>query len=75
MNRLEKTGKGGAAKVRYLDGDFQVVVPGAHVTCAVTGVPIPLPELRYWSVDRQEAYVNAKASLERELELSGKAED
>ena len=72
MNRLEKTGKGGEAKVRYLDGDFQVVVPGAHVTCAVTGVQIPLSELRYWSVDRQEAYANAKASLERELELAGK---
>lgn len=70
MNRLEKTGKGGAAKVRYLDGDFQVVVPGAHVTCAVTGVEIPLSELRYWSVDRQEAYVDAKASLEREMELA-----
>ncbi len=70
MNRLEKTGRGGAAKVRYLDGDFQVVVPGAHVTCAVTGDPIPLSELRYWSVDRQEAYIDARASLERELALA-----
>ena len=69
MNRLEKTGKGGGAKVRYLDGDFQVVVPGAHVVCAVTGELIPLSDLRYWSVDRQEAYVDAKASLERELAL------
>jgi len=71
MNRLEKTGKGGGAKVRYLDGDFQVVVPGAHVVCAVTGELIPLSDLRYWSVDRQEAYVDAKASLERELALAG----
>ena len=73
MNRLEKTGRGGAAKVKYLDGDFQVVVPGAHVTCAVTGEQIPLSELRYWSVDRQEAYVDARASLERELKLAGKS--
>ena len=72
MNRLEKTGKGGAAKVRYLDGDFQVIVPGAHVVCAVTGEQIPLSDLRYWSVDRQEAYVDAKASLERELALASK---
>ena len=72
MNRLEKTGRGGAAKVKYLDGDFQVVVPGAHVTCAVTGEQIPLSDLRYWSVDRQEAYVDARASLERELKLAGK---
>lgn len=73
MNRLEKTGRGGAAKVKYLDGDFQVVVPGAHVTCAVTGEQIPLSELRYWSVDRQEAYVDARASLEQELKLAGKS--
>ncbi|HMB48450.1 MAG TPA: DUF2093 domain-containing protein [Afifellaceae bacterium] len=70
MNRLEKIGRGGGAKVRYLDGDFQVVVPGAHVTCAVTGRQISLSDLRYWSVDRQEAYVDAKASLEREMELA-----
>jgi hypothetical protein len=71
MNRLEKTGRGGTAKIRYLDGDFQVVVPGGHVTCAVTGKKIPLSELRYWSVDRQEAYFDARASLEREMALAG----
>ena len=26
--------------------------------CAVTGAPIPLEELKYWSVDLQEAYVS-----------------
>lgn len=72
MNRLEKSGRDGLAKLRYLDGDFQVVVPGGHVMCAVTGRKIPLSELRYWSVDRQEAYADAHASLKRELELSGK---
>jgi hypothetical protein len=29
----------------------------------VTGAHIPLHELRYWSVDRQEAYVDAEASV------------
>jgi hypothetical protein len=72
MNRLEKSGRGGLAKLRYLDGDFQVVIPGGHVVCAVTGANIPLSELRYWSVDRQEAYADAHVSLKRELELSGK---
>ena len=67
MNRHEPSG--GEAILRYLDGDFQVVRPGSHVPCAVTGQPIPLSELRYWSVDRQEAYIDARASLERELEL------
>jgi hypothetical protein len=29
-------------------------------------VEIPLHELRYWSVERQEAYVDAEASLRAE---------
>ena len=65
MNRHEASSSG-EARIRYLDGDFQVVVPGSFVTCAVTGAAIPLSDLRYWSVERQEAYVNAGASLERE---------
>jgi hypothetical protein len=65
MNRHEATGSG-EARIRYLDGDFQVVVPGSFVTCAVTGAAIALSDLRYWSVERQEAYADARASLERE---------
>ena len=49
----------GEAEVKYLDGDFRVVRPGAFVRCAVTGGPIPLEELKYWSVDLQEAYAIA----------------
>jgi hypothetical protein len=33
----------------------------------VTGKHIPLGRLRYWSVDRQEPYVDAEASLKAEL--------
>lgn len=65
MNRHEASSSG-EARIRYLDGDFQVVTPGAFVTCAVTGAAITLSDLRYWSVERQEAYVDARASLERE---------
>jgi len=46
------------ATLHYGDGEFAVLRPGAYVTCAVSGVPIPLPALRYWSVDRQEAYAS-----------------
>jgi hypothetical protein len=53
------------ARVQYLDGDFRVTKPGAFVRCAVTGAPIPLDELRYWSVDRQEAYATPDAVLQR----------
>jgi hypothetical protein len=69
MNRHEPFGRELEARLRYLDADYQVVVPGSYVTCAVTGQRIPLSELRYWSVDRQEPYVDAEASLKRELSL------
>ena len=38
--------------------------------CAVTGVPIALDELKYWSVDRQEAYASPEAVLERHKEMT-----
>lgn len=63
MNRFE-SGSMREAKIRYLDGDFQIVLPGTHVVCAVTGRNIPIDELRYWSVARQEAYADATASFE-----------
>jgi len=69
MNRFEGPGAK-EARIRYLDGDFQVVSPGAFVRCAVTGESIPLDELRYWSVARQEAYASAAISLGREIELN-----
>lgn len=65
LNRFDGN-DGMAAKVRYLDADFQVLSPGNYVLCAVTGVQIPLEELKYWSVARQEAYVDAFASLKAE---------
>ena len=68
MNRYEGSGSG-EARVRYLDADFQVLSPGAFVRCAVTGKAIPLDELKYWSVARQEAYADVAASLQREMEL------
>jgi hypothetical protein len=67
MNRFEGPGAR-EARIRYLDGDFQIVAPGSFVRCAVTGEAIPIDELKYWSVARQEAYLNCAASLERELE-------
>jgi hypothetical protein len=35
----------------------------------VTGARIPLSELRYWSVERQEPYADAQASLKAEQEV------
>ena len=69
MNRFEGPGSR-EARIRYLDGDFQVLSPGSFVRCAVTGESIPLDELKYWSVARQEPYANVAASLSRELEAN-----
>lgn len=69
MNRFEGPGAK-EARIRYLDGDFQVASPGSFVRCAVTGESIPLDELRYWSVARQEAYATAAISLKREIDMN-----
>ena len=57
---------GAEAKVKYLDGDFIIEVPGTHVFCAVTGKPILMEMLRYGNVDLQEPYIDAAASLQAE---------
>lgn len=69
MNRFEGPGAR-EARIRYMDGDFQVTSPGAFVRCAVTSEPIALDELRYWSIERQEPYLNAEVSLRREIECN-----
>lgn len=56
------------ARLRYGDGEFTVMKPGDFVCCAVTGTRIPLDELKYWSVDRQEPYASAEISFRRALE-------
>jgi hypothetical protein len=65
MNRMERPGRGNEARLRYLDGDYQVLIPGLFVRCAVTGLEIPIDEVKYWSVPRQEAYIDAHAALKR----------
>lgn len=64
MNRMERM-PGGEARLRYLDGDYDVIEPGAYVTCAVSGVHIPLDALRYWSVDLQEPYATPDLATRR----------
>ena len=63
-------GGGRAARVHYLAGTFRLLSDGDHVVCAVTGTPIPLHELKYWSVERQEPYVDAEASLKAETKAA-----
>ena len=65
MNQHEREFGGEPAILRFLDGEYRVVRPGGYVLCAVTGVPIPLETLRYWSVDLQEPYAGPGAALKR----------
>ena len=69
MNRHERSG--GEAVVQYLDSNLRVIKPGAFVRCAVTGQPIPLDELKYWSVERQEAYASPEAVMMRITSQAG----
>lgn len=71
MNRIERLfGMKGEARVKFLDGEFQVLSAGDFVRCAVSGQPILLSELKYWSVARQEAYASSTISMQRHLETS-----
>jgi hypothetical protein len=66
LNRYDRSPPtAGEAEVKYSDGEFKVLRPGAFVRCAVTGKAIPLEELKYWSVDLQEAYASPEAVLQR----------
>ena len=58
------------ATLLYGPNGFRVIRPGHYVLCAVTGEQIPLEELRYWSVDRQEAYASPEIATRR---LTGEA--
>ena len=58
-----------AATLLYGPNGFRVIRPGHFVLCAVTCEPIALEELRYWSVDRQEAYASPEIAARR---LTGK---
>ncbi len=55
-----------SARLHYMANGFRVLSPGNHVVCAATGARIALQDLRYWSVERQEAYADAETSVEAE---------
>jgi len=47
------------AKLIYKHNSFEILENGDHVICAISGKPIKLENLNYWSVDRQEPYFSA----------------
>ena len=56
-----------AASLYYQPNGFRVLNPGSHVLCAVSGEPIALEALRYWSVVYQEAYATPALATQRLL--------
>ena len=67
MNILDPQFGPGEAKVRFMDADFVVLSSGTFVRCAMTNVPIAIDDLRYWNVDRQEAYCSPEAARDAYL--------
>lgn len=51
------------ARLHYMANSFRVLAPGGHVVCAVSGEPIALDELRYWSVALQQPYASAAIAM------------
>lgn len=58
-----------AAQLHFGDGEYVILRQGDYVICAVSGQKIALSDLRYWSVDLQEAYASAEISFKRYQEL------
>lgn len=58
---------GRLARLHYMAGTFRVLSAGDHVVCAVSGEKIPLDDLRYWNVARQEPYATAEIAVAAEL--------
>ena len=67
MPRMLMMNKNKVARVHYMANGFRLLSPGDHVLCAVTDQVIPLDELRYWSVLRQEPYASAEISTREAL--------
>lgn len=55
------------ASVFYQPNGFRVLTPGKFVTCAASGEAISLDALRYWCVERQEAYATPELATRRML--------
>lgn len=58
---------GRPARLHYMANGFRVLSQGDHVSCAKTGAAIPLEQLRYWSVRKQEAYASPQIATDAAL--------
>jgi hypothetical protein len=66
MNRYERPlPAGNEAKLQYGTPEYKVLRHGTFVRCAMSGMPILLEDLKYWSVELQEAYISAEIMWQR----------
>ena len=57
------------AKIEYLPNNFKIIEEGDHVICTISKKKIPLENLNYWNVEKQEAYFSyVESSIKREKE-------
>ena len=55
------------AKLKFLPNNFEIIENGDYVICAISKKKIPLENLNYWNVYKQEAYYSyVEAAIERE---------
>ena len=55
------------AKLKFLPNNFEIIENGDHVICSISKKKIPLENLNYWNVKKQEAYYSyVEAAIERE---------
>tara|TARA_Y100000591_G_scaffold165974_1_gene143172 strand:+ start:603 stop:803 length:201 start_codon:yes stop_codon:yes gene_type:complete len=58
------------AKIKFLPNNYQIIEPGDHVICAVSGKLISLKNLNYWSVELQEAYYSYEEAYQKRESLN-----
>jgi|TARA_Y100001958_G_C20814180_1_gene271902 hypothetical protein len=58
------------AKIKFLPNNYQIIEPGDHVICAVSGKLISLENLNYWSVELQEAYYSYEEAYQKRESLN-----
>jgi len=44
------------AKLKYKQGNYEIIIEGDYVFCAVSKKKIFLKDLKYWNVELQEPY-------------------
>jgi len=61
------------AKLKFNPNNFEIILQGEYVVCAVSGKNIPNSQLTYWNVELQEAYFSYVEADKKREELIKKS--